>query len=258
MSVGKVCDTVLVSVAMARNLCFSTAPLVGGFTPLVGFGLVGASRSTESMGRVTGRIRMQRLSRQRGISLIEVLMAVLIFSIGLIGLAGLMVMATRSNHAAYQRTQVTFLASTMADRMGANPVGVWNGNYDSSSYPVSASTATNNDCSAGCAPDALAASDQRAWSRQLTTFLPNVKAKINCDNSTAGFTPSGWTLGTPASGATVAVPADPGQVGMRPPYGGKCTMSIQWDEQQAGSRTNPDGTPRSDIEQQKFDWTFQP
>ncbi|SFS04917.1 type IV pilus assembly protein PilV [Dyella sp. OK004] len=201
---------------------------------------------------------MQRLSRQRGVSLIEVLMAVLIFSIGLIGLAGLMVMATRSNHAAYQRTQVTFLASTMADRMSANPVGVWSGNYDSTSYPVSASTAANNDCSSGCTPDALAASDQRAWSSQLKTFLPNVKASISCDASKAGFTPAGWTLGTPASGATAAVPAAPGQVGMRPPYGGDCSMRIQWDEQQAMGRKNADGTVPADVQQQTFDWKFQP
>ncbi|HEY8974358.1 MAG TPA: type IV pilus modification protein PilV, partial [Burkholderiaceae bacterium] len=131
---------------------------------------------------------MHAVSRQRGVSLIEVLMAVLIFSIGLIGLAGLMVMATRSNHSAYQRTQVTFLAGTMADRMGANPVGVWSGFYNSTGYPVAASTASNNDCSSGCTPQALAAADQRAWSRQLSTFLPNVSAVISCNNGPAGYT----------------------------------------------------------------------
>ena len=57
-------------------------------------------------------------------------MAVLIFSIGLIGLAGLMVMATRSNHTAYLRTQATFLATNMADRMRANPVAVWSNAYN--------------------------------------------------------------------------------------------------------------------------------
>jgi len=195
---------------------------------------------------------MLRLSHQRGISLIEVLMAVLIFSVGLIGLAGLLVMATRSNHAAYQRTQVTFLASTMADRMGANPVGVWSGFYNSAAYPVGASSAANNDCSAGCTPQALAAADQRAWSRQLQTFLPNVTASISCDASKAGYTPAGWTLGTPASGATAATPADPGQVGMRPPYGGLCTMKINWDEQQMGDQQN------SVVSQQSFSWKFQP
>ena len=191
----------------------------------------------------------------RGVSLIEVLMAVLIFSIGLIGLAGLMVMATRSNHSAYQRTQVTFLASTMADRMGANPVGVWSGFYNSAGYPVAASSAANNDCASGCTPQLLAQSDQRAWSRQLSSFLPNVKASVQCNNNPAGFTPAGWTLGTPASGATAAVPADPGQVGMRPPYGGICTMNITWDEQQSGDQQQQQATA---VAPQTFSWTFQP
>src|SRR6185312_15717081 len=102
---------------------------------------------------------MQVLSRQRGISLIEVMMAVLIFSIGLIGLASLMVMATRSNHAAYLRTQVVFLANSTA-------------------YPVSASSSSCGSGSA-CDADALATYDQSAWSSQLKTFLPNPVATIN-------------------------------------------------------------------------------
>jgi type IV pilus assembly protein PilV len=78
---------------------------------------------------------MQHLPYQRGITLIEVLVAVLIFSIGLLGVAGLLVMSVRSNHAAYLRTQVTFLAQSMADRMQANPIGVWSGDYNGR-YPI--------------------------------------------------------------------------------------------------------------------------
>ena len=197
---------------------------------------------------------MQVLSRQRGISLIEVMMSVLIFSIGLIGLAGLMVMSTRSNHSAYLRTQATFLANNMVDRMRANPVGVWNGNYDSTSYPVSASTAANANCSSGCTPDAVAKADQRNWSSQLRTFLPGVSASIACDASNAGFTPGGWTLGSvPPSGSTApSIPADPGQVGMRPPYGGTCKMLVRWSEQGAGDEDHRTAAT------QTFAWEFQP
>ncbi len=60
---------------------------------------------------------------QRGVSMIEVLVAVLIFTVGLIGLGGLLITATKSNASAYVRTQVTFLANNMADRMRANPPG---------------------------------------------------------------------------------------------------------------------------------------
>ncbi|MES2313558.1 MAG: type IV pilus modification protein PilV [Pseudomonadota bacterium] len=175
---------------------------------------------------------MQVLSRQRGVSLIEVMMAVLIFSIGLIGLAGLVVMSTRSNHAAYLRTQVTFLAGNMADRMSANPAGVWKGSYNSA-YPVAAATVG---CGSGaaCNSAGLAVHDQQLWSSQLKTFLPNPIATIACDGVTkAGYDP------TP-------------QLAMRPPYGGNCIMTIKWSERDAG-----DATHRGNLTQ-NFIWKFQP
>ena len=64
-----------------------------------------------------------------GFTLLEVLIALLIFSLGLMGLAGLLVVSVQTNHSAYLRTQASFLAQTMADRMRANILGVWNSNY---------------------------------------------------------------------------------------------------------------------------------
>jgi len=123
---------------------------------------------------------MQVISRQRGVSLIEVLVAVLIFSLGLIGMAGLMMLATRSNQSAYLRTQVAFLANGIADRMRANPIAVWDGSYNSKALP----TSTTQDCtSSGCTPDQLAAHDLGEWSGQLKTFLATPAATINCDTS---------------------------------------------------------------------------
>jgi len=176
---------------------------------------------------------MQVLSRQRGVSLIEVLMAVLIFSIGLIGLAGLMIMATRSNHTAYLRTQATFLASSMADRMRANPVGVW-----SNAYNVTLPTTATQVCDSttACTPAQVATYDLKMWSDQLTAFLPNASATIACSSAQAGYTPQA------------------GQVGMRPPYGGNCTMSITWDERGLAGDIASSG----DTLPQTFNWEFQP
>lgn len=167
--------------------------------------------------------------RQRGVSLIEVLIAVLIFSLGLIGLAGLLVFATQSNHAAYLRTQATFLANSMADRMRANSVGVWQNNYNSASYPV---TGTPPDCSGGCVPADLAKRDQILWSTMLTGLLPGAKADIECDQSKMTY---------------VATTTD---LTRRPPYGGACTMTITWNER--GIADDRSAKP------QTFAWVFQP
>lgn len=172
---------------------------------------------------------MHVTSRQRGFSLIEVLVAVLIFSIGLLGLASLMIMSTRSDQSAYMRTQVAFLAQSMADRMSANPVGVWNGNYNTT-YPNTTTQTCN--ASTGCSPANLANYDQQIWSAQLNTFLSNPFATITCTNPTA-YTPTG------------------AQLNLRPPYGGNCAMTIRWQERGVGP-TQQGATP------QTFRWNFQP
>lgn len=160
-------------------------------------------------------------------------MAVLVFSIGLIGLAGLMVMSARSSHAAYLRTQVTFLATNMANRMSANSLGVWKGNYNSAKYPV---RARDPGCGFGaaCNGAALAQHDQAVWSSQLTTFLPDPAAVIRCTGvDAASFSPAQ-------------------QLDLRPPYGGSCSMSISWSEQGIGDHNH-----RGNVSQ-TFAWEFQP
>jgi type IV pilus assembly protein PilV len=144
-----------------------------------------------------------------------------------------MVMASRSSHAAYLRTQVTFLASNMANRMSANSAAVWKGAYNSGSYPL---VGTDDHCADGspCNAQALAAHDQTLWSRQLTTFLPSPRATIQC--SAAG---AGGMIPTPDLRA-------------KPPYGGNCMMTISWIEQGAGD-TNHRGNGV-----QTLAWSFQP
>jgi type IV pilus assembly protein PilV len=68
--------------------------------------------------------------RQTGFSLIEVLVALAVLSIGLLGLAMLQVTGMKFNSDAYFRTQATILAYDIIDRMRANPKGAGDGNYD--------------------------------------------------------------------------------------------------------------------------------
>lgn len=58
--------------------------------------------------------------RNSGFTLIEVLVAVLVLSVGLLGLAGLQATSLKSNHSAYLRTQAVLLTYDLIDRMRAN------------------------------------------------------------------------------------------------------------------------------------------
>jgi type IV pilus assembly protein PilV len=66
----------------------------------------------------------------RGVTLIEVLIGVLILSIGLLGLAGLQTASLRFNTSAYFRTQATSLAYDFADRLRANREAALDGDYE--------------------------------------------------------------------------------------------------------------------------------
>ncbi|WP_375740175.1 type IV pilus modification protein PilV [Pseudomonas boanensis] len=60
------------------------------------------------------------LGSQRGLTLIEVLVTILILSIGLLGMAGLQARLQQSEMEAYQRAQALLLLDDMANRIAAN------------------------------------------------------------------------------------------------------------------------------------------
>jgi len=68
--------------------------------------------------------------KQSGLSMLEVLVTILIMSVGLLGLAGLTAASIRNNHGAYHRTQAVWLAYDIADRMRANRAVAIGGGYN--------------------------------------------------------------------------------------------------------------------------------
>lgn len=104
--------------------------------------------------------------KQSGFTLIEVLVAVLILSIGLLGLAGLMASSIRNNQSAYQRTQATWLAYDVVDRMRANRAAALAGDYNSA-------LGTPATCAASPAlAGTMAAQEVTDWKNQLACVLP--------------------------------------------------------------------------------------
>jgi type IV pilus assembly protein PilV len=86
---------------------------------------------------------------QVGFSLIEVLVALLVLSIGLLGLAMLQVQGMKFNSDAYFRTQATILAYDMIDRMRSNHVAAGLGAYDlGTATAISTKLSAYNSCKA--------------------------------------------------------------------------------------------------------------
>ena len=110
------------------------------------------------------RRNAQLSSIQRGATLIEVLVAMLVLSVGLLGLAGMQMTALKSNQSAYYRSQATVLAYDIMDRMRANRADALNGVYDIA--------LRNEACDPHLAPSgSLAARDVAEWLNSLSCLL---------------------------------------------------------------------------------------
>ncbi|HVK53066.1 MAG TPA: type IV pilus modification protein PilV [Pseudoxanthomonas sp.] len=74
--------------------------------------------------------RIQLRSRQRGVSLLEVMIAVLIMGIGMLGIAAMQTTALRNSQSSLERSQAVILAYSMFDAMRANRTAALAGGYD--------------------------------------------------------------------------------------------------------------------------------
>lgn len=63
---------------------------------------------------------LQFPAHQMGLSLLEVLVATLVLSVGLLGLAGLQIAGMKTTHNSYQMQQATWLVYELLERMRAN------------------------------------------------------------------------------------------------------------------------------------------
>lgn len=156
-------------------------------------------------------------SRQQGVSLLEVLITVVVLSIGLLGLAALQANATKFNHSAYLRSQATNMAHEMVERMRAN-VGA---------YPENPGLVTDiaNTFNAATGPACgvtlgavTSARDINQWKSCLENTLPFGRGRIRRLAANEAY--------TDACGTTLAGTGDP-----------VVAIEVTWDESrlQAGA-----------------------
>lgn len=102
---------------------------------------------------------------QSGVGLIEVLIAVVLISMGFLAAARMQVEGMRFSQSAYFQSQAYFLASDMIDRMRSNIPGVARGHY---SGEMTSAQANNPQCDINeCLPLGIAQQDIYDWSTHL-------------------------------------------------------------------------------------------
>ena len=111
--------------------------------------------------------KLKNGSKQTGVTLVEILVTVIILSIGLLGLAALQTTSIKISYDSYLRTQAEFLAYDLIDRIRANP--------SAPNYTVSTIlSAPSKDCyTSACSADELRSSDLFQWQTQVATLLPS-------------------------------------------------------------------------------------
>lgn len=122
-------------------------------------------------------MQTQMLNRARGVGLIEVLIAVLVLSVGLLGMVALQVTAKRNSYEATQRSIATGLARDILERIRSNPGEVGSyaatvGGGSITSVPASCNTSS-------CSTSGLASRDLYEWEQ----LLDGASEKITIDGS---------------------------------------------------------------------------
>lgn len=135
---------------------------------------------------------------QRGFTLLEVLIALLVTSIGLLGLAAMQLTAIKQNHNAYLRAQAVEIAHQIAEDMRANRAAALAGAYNLGL------------ADAAPAGGSVADADLSAWRTRLAQTLPDGEGAVtvNAANATA-LVQVRWNDARGQTGPENPAPGDP-------------------------------------------------
>jgi type IV pilus assembly protein PilV len=138
-------------------------------------------------------IRAEDRHRQSGFTLIEVMIAMVVTAVGLLGLAKMQALAISGTHNAGSRSLIALQVGSLASAMHANPA-FWTvvgtsgpGSFTANSNTVTGSpdlsttsTAITSACATGCSPKEMAAYDVQKWMAGMYEQFPTYNAKVDC------------------------------------------------------------------------------
>ncbi len=157
----------------------------------------------------------RNIANQKGFSLIEVLISVLVMSVGLLGLGGLQMVSLKGSNNAHFRTVASLAATELADRMRSNPIAIAAAQYSASMNLKSCESAPAKQCVAGvsCSPEESASYDLY---------------RVNCGVTQDGFQTGGIQYDLPEAFLSVGCGAVACGTGL------EHTILVRWNETDDG------------------------
>lgn len=148
--------------------------------------------------------------RQAGSSLIEVLVAMTVLAVGILGINAMQTSTLKANQNSYMRTQAVYLAQDIVERVRSNAQGAEAGAYNDPTPVANANCQTTT----GCTAAQMAANDVAQWEAAVAAALPS-GAGVVCQDAS----PDDGTSAAPACSNT----------------GTLYTVKIWWDDDRDGT-----------------------
>lgn len=126
--------------------------------------------------------------KQNGLGMIEILVAVLILAIGLLGMASLQVNSLKMTSDSQNRSQAVLLANDIIERARANRENL-------ASYVVAAKSVSCDNTFKLDTSKAVAVNDVAAWQNELACLLPSGQGSVSQSGNIITVTVS-WTADT--------------------------------------------------------------